>query len=123
MSQYPQITTTTMAGNDNDAPTTAAANDVVNSHQRLLDLAAEYRQLGTEQTQLEAWLDRLRQEEQALMQALEQATATTMHQHPGQPQQLPSNNYRRPGRQNALQRLEQALLKSSSDSSSDDSDE
>jgi len=93
----------------------------------------DYRDLQDEQVQIETWLQRLQEEEQALLQAirLEQAvtltsattTTTTRTSNMNSTNVPPSLSKPTPARhQQAIQRLEQALFQSSdSDNDSDSS--
>jgi nitrogen fixation/metabolism regulation signal transduction histidine kinase len=97
----------------------------------LHSLASDYRQLSSRQAQLEDYLARLQKEEDALMQAItikkEQTISTPsahQHHHPAQtsaqPRLPPIKKMQKSQHQQAIERLEQALLNDDDDVDDDD---
>ncbi len=87
-------------------------NDDSHLSQQWNVLDHEYRQLTAQQERLEGWLQDLKQEEEALQQALNQVAAAS-----------DADTQRKPLHQQAIDRLTEALLNDDDDDDDDDTDD
>jgi hypothetical protein len=86
-------------------------NDDSHLSQQWNELDHEYRQLTTQQERLEWWLQDLKQEEEALQQALNQVAAAS-----------DADTQRKPLHQQAIDRLTEALMNDDDDNDDDGDD-